>query len=308
MEIGVQTKGILPNMEVDEGVALIKEAGFKKVDFNIDAFLLNSDVYEARFDGFFDRSDDELRTFFLKYRNAFEKHSISPSQMHAPYPVYVYGNPKIADYMQKVVIEKSLMIANELQIPWVVIHPIKLQKTLGIEKERKMNIEYFSSLIPLTHKYNVGICLENLYESIGGRIIEGACANPNDAVWYVDTLNDMTGEENFGICLDTGHMQLVRREASEYIRIIGNRLKLLHIHENDGVSDLHNMPFTFGSTERAKPNWDEFAKALGDIGFDGTLSFETFPCMNSFPEGIRLQCLKTIYEIGCYIRNVAKES
>lgn len=44
------------------------------------------------------------------------------------------------------------------------------------------------------------------------------------------------------------------------------------------------------------------AAALADIGFDGTLSFETFPCMNSFPYGTRDEVLRTIHEVGVYIK------
>lgn len=94
-----------------------------------------------------------------------------------------------------------------------------------------MNVQFFSSLIPELKKHNVRICVENLYESVGGRITEGTCADPDDAIFYVDMLNMMAGEERFGICLDTGHIQLVHRQPADYIRKAGSRLKLLHMHE-----------------------------------------------------------------------------
>ena len=42
-------------------------------------------------------------------------------------------------------------------------------------------------------------------------------------------------------------------------------------------------------------------KSLKDIKFDGTLSFETFPTMNSFPKGMSASVLKTICSIGEYM-------
>lgn len=42
--------------------------------------------------------------------------------------------------------------------------------------------------------------------------------------------------------------------------------------------------------------------ALAEIGFDGTLSFETFPCVNSFPYGTKEEVLRTIHEVGEYIK------
>ena len=41
LKVGVQTKGILPDMPVDKGFQFIKDAGFKKVDLSIDTFLNN---------------------------------------------------------------------------------------------------------------------------------------------------------------------------------------------------------------------------------------------------------------------------
>ena len=42
LKVGVQTKGILPDMPVDKGFQFIKDAGFEKVDLSIDTFLKNA--------------------------------------------------------------------------------------------------------------------------------------------------------------------------------------------------------------------------------------------------------------------------
>lgn len=298
MNVGVQTKGILPEMGLEEGVALIANAGFESVDFNLDTFLKNSDVYAGRMNKFFDADLESLLAYFGEYKKAFEAHGIRPSQMHAPYPILVPARGDVTDYMQEIVIPKSIAIAGMMEIPWVVMHPFKLQYTYGIDAERAMNLKYFESLIPLLKAYNVGVCVENLYQSVGGRITEGTCADPQDAIYYVDTLNQLAGEELFGCCLDTGHMELTHREPADYIRQVGKRLKILHIHENDAVGDLHQMLYTFGSKPEDGVDWDDFRKALDEIGFDGTLSFETFPCVSSFPRGARVEVLRTIREIG----------
>lgn len=298
MNVGVQTKGILPEMGLEEGVALIANAGFERVDFNLDTFLKNSDVYAGKINKFFDADSESLLAYFDEYKKAFEEHGIKPSQMHAPYPILVPTRGDVTDYMQETVIPKSIAIAGMMEIPWVVMHPFKLQYTYGIDAERAMNLKYFESLIPLLKAYNVGVCVENLYEAVGGRITEGTCADPQDAVYYVDTLNHLADEELFGCCLDTGHMELTHRDPADYIRQVGKRLKILHIHENDAIGDLHQMPYTFGSKPEDGVDWDDFRKALDEIEFEGTLSFETFPCVNSFPRGAREEVLRTIREIG----------
>ena len=230
INVGVQTKGILPEMGIENGIAKIANAGFERVDFNLDTFLKNSDVYSGRINSFFDQNIEDLLAYFGEYKKAFHKYGIRPSQMHAPYPIFLWNRSDISEYMQNVVIPKSIAIAGFLEIPWVVMHPFKLQYKYGLEAEQAMNVEFFSSIIPLLKEYHVKICVENLYEGIGNRITEGTCANPDDAIFYVDMLNMMAGEELFGICLDTGHIQLVHRQPADYIAKVGERLKLLHMH------------------------------------------------------------------------------
>ena len=302
LDIGVQTKGILPQIDIDRGFKLISEAGFTKVDINIDTFLKNSDLYAGKVNKFFDSSIEELAVYFGQYREVMNKYGISPSQMHAPYPVRVDGKEKQNEYMQGVVIPKSIMIARILNVPWVVIHPFKMQYPYNKDIEKQINITYFKQLIPLLKECGVGVCFENLYEGRGTRIVEGVCADPYDAVSYIDILNEMAGEEVFGFCIDTGHLQLIKRDPYEFIEVIGKRLKALHIHENDGVGDIHQMPYTFGNNSYAGLDWNSIYAGLKDIKYSGTLSFETFPCLNNFPKNMRASVLSTIYNIGEYMR------
>ena len=111
LKVGVQTKGILPDMPVDKGFQFIKDAGFEKVDLSIDTFLKNSDLYAGNVNRFFDASVEDLFVYFNDYRIAMEKAGISPSQMHAPYPVNVLGRGKQNEYMQGNVIPKNILIA-----------------------------------------------------------------------------------------------------------------------------------------------------------------------------------------------------
>lgn len=303
IEIGVQTKGIIPEMTLEDGFGMIARAGFTRVDFNLDTFLKNTDLYKGNVNRFFDSSLDDLISYFTNYRLVMNKHGITPSQMHAPYPMFVLGKQQQNDYMMGNTIPKSIVIAETLGVPWVVIHPAKVLNSLGREEERRINIEFFKMIVPLLKQCHVGVCVENLYEGLGNRLMEGVCSNPDEAIWYVDTLNDYAGEELFGMCLDTGHLQLTKRDAYEYITKAGKRLKILHLHENDGIGDLHQMPYTFAAERNDGLDWERIAQALKEIKFDGTLSFETFPCMNSFMKGMEEQVLKTIYAIGADLKD-----
>lgn len=301
LNIGVQTKGILPEKSVEKGFEMIKAAGFDCVDINIDAFLKNSDLYAGNVNKFFDADINELAVYFGQYRSQMDRFGIKASQMHAPYPIRVEGKGKQNEYMQGNVIPKSIIIAELLGVPWVVMHPFKMQYDHSKEAERQENLNYFKMLVPLLKQCKVGVCFENLYQSMGQRIVESVCADPMDAVWYIDTLNDYAGEELFGFCLDMGHLQLANRDPYEFIITLGSRLKALHIHENDAVGDLHQLPYSFGNDANDGQCWNRIYKGLKEIGYKGTLSFETFPTMNSFPRGMRGTVLETIHSIGEYM-------
>ncbi|MDD6193874.1 MAG: sugar phosphate isomerase/epimerase [Lachnospiraceae bacterium] len=304
--VGVQTKGLLPELPIEEAFDKIAKAGFTCIDLNLDAFLTSADVYKGNINKFFDAPIEDLLSYFGQYRQAMDDRGIRASQMHSVYPFLVPDRHQQNIYMQQVAIPKSILIAEAMDIPWVVIHPCKLRYEFGVDREFEENLKYYSSLIPFLKEHHVGICVENLYTGIGPRTVEGPCANPQEAIGYIDVLNEEAGEELFGLCLDTGHLQLVKREPYEYITTVGSRLKVLHLHENDVADDLHQMPFTFGRTEQDGLHWDNIAQALREIAFDGTLSYETHPCMRAFPASVQDVALQTICMMGNQLKREIK--
>ena len=114
----------------------------------------------------------------------------------------------------------------------------------------------------------------------------------------IDRYNSLAGKECFGLCLDTGHLNLLNLDMRWYIPILGKRIKALHIHDNDGIVDRHKAPYT-GTLV-----WKDFYTALRDIGFDGDLSFETFrqPSKTEVDEELIVPWLELIYKIGQHFK------
>ena len=302
LKIGVQSKGILDSeiLDLETGFERINKAGFDCIDLNLDVFLKNSELYQGEMNRFFEQSIEELRQYFTSYQEGAEQYSLSWSQMHAPYPVWVLGREEQNRIMIETVTPKCLAIAGFLGIPYVVIHPFKMQYRQTCREERRQNMAFFKNLIKPAREHNVTICLENLYESMGGRLVEGVCSAPEEAAWYIDGLNGEAGEERFGFCLDTGHLELVKRPPYKTVLRLGHRIKILHLHENDGIEDLHQIPYTFGRKAGDGFDWEGLLAGLRETGYDGVLNFETFPAMNSFPESVKEEVLRTIAGIGRY--------
>ena len=144
--------------------------------------------------------------------------------------------------------------------------------------------------------------MENLYNSAGGSLVEGPCCNARKAAERIDRFNDRHHGELLGFWFDTGHANLTGLDFESFLTPLGHRLKVLHIHDNDGVGDLHQIPFTFTKTREntASTDWNGFLRGLKSIQFDQVLSFETAPVLSAFPEEMKFKTLQFIADIGQY--------
>lgn len=302
LKIGVQTKNAIDDVNPLEGFHLLKEAGFSSVDFSLNKYLINKDLYEGKLNVFFDQSIEELKEFFSPYKEASEQTGVEIFQMHMPYPLYVPdGKPEVNDYLWNVVAPKSMEICHYFGCKYIVVHGFKLAKYLGSEElEWQKTEEFLDSIVPMAKEMGITICIENLYCSVAGRLVEGPCCDVHKAVERIDRINENYGAEVLGFCFDTGHANIVGLDFEDFITRLGHRLKVLHVHDNDGVGDLHQIPFTFTKTRENKPStdWDGFVRGLCNIKYDGAISFETAPVLSSFPDEMKEDVLHLIARIG----------
>lgn len=304
LSIGVQTKNVVDDICPEEGFALLKETGFSCGDFSLNGYLLNTALYQSKVNDFFDQSTGELEAFFAPHKQGAAAAGIRINQMHMPYPAYVpNGDRKLNDYLWNVVAPKSLQVCAFFGCPYIVVHGFKLAYYLGSEEAEWRETERFLDfLAPMAKEMGITICIENLYGSVGGHLVEGPCCDARKAAERIDRMNDRYRAQVLGFCFDTGHANLVGIDFERFLTILGPRLKVFHIHDNDGISDLHQIPFTFARTREnlSSTDWDGFIKGLKKLRFDGTLSFETAPVLTAFPEEMKREALSFIAKIGKY--------
>lgn len=304
LQIGVQTKNIVDDRCPGEGFKALKEEGFSCVDFSLNGYLKNTDIYASDLNSFFNRSIGELEDFFEAHKKGALEAGVRIHQMHMPYPVYVpHASKELNEYMFHQVAPKSMHICKFFECSYIVLHGFKLVRFLGSEEaEWKQTESLIHFLAPLAKEMGITICIENLYDSIGGHLVEGPCCDVKKAVERIDRVNEQYAAEVLGFCFDTGHANLVGLDMEQFISTLGKRLKVLHIHDNDGISDLHQIPYTFAKTRenKASTDWDGFIRGLRKIEFDKVLSFETAPVLTAFPEEMKMSALGFINEIGNY--------
>ncbi len=304
IRIGVQTKEIVEETSPKRGFALLKRSGFSCADYSLNAYLTNTSLYQNEKNNFFNQTDAELEKYFKEHKCAAKENSIVINQLHMPYPMYVPGgDDSLNDYLWKTVAPKSMRICAFLNCPYIVVHGFKLQHFLGSEElEWKETEKFLDSLAPVAKELGIIMCVENLYTGIGGHMVEGPCCNVKKAVERIDRFNEKYHAEVLGFCFDTGHANLAGLDFEDFITRLDFRLKVLHIHDNDGIADLHQIPFTFTKTRENKvsTDWDGFVRGLRNIDFDKVLSFETAPVLTSFPEEMKEEVLGFIAGIGRY--------
>lgn len=158
-------------------------------------------------------------------------------------------------------------------------------------------MKFYDSLLKYAKEFNVRIGIENIFNWYPGdsTASPGTCTSADEFVKYLDVL----GSDYFTGCLDVGHssMQNTGGESVEHmIRALGkDRLKALHIHDNDLIYDLHSLPFV------QKIRWDDVISALVEIQYDGELTFEADAFLRRFPEELVEHVSRLMLEVGRYL-------
>ena len=304
MKLGVQTHNIVNDSNPSEGFAMIARAGFACADFSLNSYLSNASIYRDELNDFFSRPVRELETFFLPHKEGADKAGVTIHQMHMPYPIYVPGGSEEQnDYLWNQVAPKSMELCHYFNCPYIVVHGFKLAYYLGTgEKEWEQTEKFIHSIAPMAKEMGITICIENLYSGLGGHLVEGPCCDAKKAAERIDRINERYNAPVLGFCFDTGHANLVGIDFERFIGTLGNRLKVLHIHDNDGIADLHQIPFTFSRSRgnKTSTDWEGFVRGLGKVGFNDVLSFETAPVLETFPEEMKQDALGFIARIGEY--------
>ena len=303
LRVGTQSDNWYSDLDPDGSIAYIKSCGFDAVDFNLNNYVRIKDEsgWVKPYSSFYDKSLEELYEFFAPLKAACKKHDVVIAQVHGPFPNWYAGMPELNEYILTMM-EKCCAICAFLDCPGIVVHPIH-----GVtgETEWEENLGMYRRLIPAAKKYGVKILLENIFARFCGRFKQGRMSSAELACKYLDTLNAEAGFDAFGFCFDVGHALVTCQDIPEFVRAMGNRITNLHIHDNNGLDDLHLLPYTCVTTgANLVCDWNGFVEALRDIGYRGALCFETFRALRIIPKPLWSDVLKLNSAIGRYWSDV----
>lgn len=163
-------------------------------------------------------------------------------------------------------LREGLEAAAFLKIPAAVIHPIVRHSSVAMyESWLSENLAFLSPLRELAGRLGVMLIIENMT----GQPYPNA---PDEAVYgsRAEDIRALADKLDTGICWDFGHAHLSGLCQSAGLSVVGDRLRMIHIHDNDGKRDLHRIPFD------GDVDWADAAAGLRAIGF-GSMAWR---CMN----------------------------
>ncbi len=287
MRIGFQAEKLVEWFGQEGALVRLAEAGFNSVDLSLHP--MGVPVRESEIAVL---PTDDLIARYLRLREFAEGLGLSFEQVHSPMPSYVDDDDERNEFLFSLQ-AKSVAICAALGAPYAVIHV--QQPTLYTYDEayqargKALNEIFFRRLLPHLKRYNVQWGLENLFGIVEGRTdydqtLTSRLADMHD---WIDTFNAIAGEERVVACVDTGHALITGTNPADMIRSLGGKVRLLHVHDNDGLHDQHTAPGL------GKIDWNDVTGALRQVQYKGVFCYEAEGLLMSFgkdcaAEGLRL--------------------
>ena len=305
MKICIESYSLVDQYGAEKAYRMIRDAGFEGIDWNFGwnfSAISSAEVLEGL--SVFEKSPVEIEAYYAEELAEIRRNGLDIVQAHAPFPCYLPCRPDILDYA--ISIYKNLIpFLDSVGCKNVIVHGISKNEhmdELTPASCTELNMRLYESLIPVLQECKqITVCLENLFTThlkLARGYWEGCCSDPHTAAEWIDHLNEAAGKKCFGLCLDTGHLNLLRKPFFSYVPIVGDRIVALHIHDNLQLADNHLLPY-MGSIR-----WRDFVPELKAVGYNGDLCFETFAQTDKkrLPEELLPTFLRLIYQIGSYFK------
>lgn len=237
----------IPNDDHLERVRHVAKAGFKYIDLS----FYNIDKDNSPF------MLDDWKDYVQQLIDLGNALGIKYVQAHLP-NCNPLNEEKFEDYCKLTI--RSIEVCGMLGIENAVIH-VGWKSEISKEAFFKMNHEALKPLFPAMEANRVNVLIENSTK-----------ANMRD-MYYFLTGSDMkefidyVGHPLIKACWDTGHANIEGHQYEDIIAL-GDDLRAVHVHDNNGVGDEHQAPF-IGTL-----NMDEVITGLIDSGYKGYFTFE----------------------------------
>lgn len=276
----------------EKSFTLWKKCGFDCIDYSmfqpIDGEWMNQPM-------------ESMLAYYRKLRIEAETCGLSFHQMHSP---YVAAGKKAEEWDSTLLpyVLKAIEVCGTLGAQHLVVHANPLRGGLYThngDKEMERLIRYFSQMIQKAREQNVVLCIENT-----SALDANMSRCPTLTMFasslnkLVDRLNELAGEKRFGVCLDIGHAGIDGACAADMVHGLAANLCCLHVHDNDGKTDQHLMPYI------GKTDVEGVCRALHEIHYQGDLTFECDNTLTRFPKALLPDAVQLQAQVGRYLASI----
>ena len=264
-------------------IEMLAEVGFDAYDLS---------MFKMRYDPSCAFCGEQYKEFAQEIRAAADKAGIVCNQAHAPFPSSVGDPDKDREIYAQII--RAMEIASIAGAEIIVVHPMQhltYAEPGNPEILEEMNIAFYQSLIPYCERFEIRVAVENMWQYDTERecIVDSTCSRAEEFCRYIDRINSpwIVG------CLDIGHVPLVGEDLPRIIRMLGgNRLKALHVHDNNLTQDSHALPYTMSI------DFDAVTSALKEIGYTGDFTFEADNACRKLPKHLKSEGARLMLCVG----------
>lgn len=268
-KVGISTFDLQKLYGDRRAIEIAKEIGADAIDFNL------CDAYDYRLaDNIYAKGEKEIKAYFSSLCDYAASLGIEIFQTHGRGT----GFRNLSDEDDALVENARLdcIATAALGAKYCVFHTTTTI-FMGADADPKLmhalNDDMFLRILPYARENGVIVATETFGDATG----KGCCdffGNLKEFLTAYDRiLQSGEWKDWFRVCMDTGHTNKAMRyngnpTPEEAIRALGNRIAVLHLHDNDTMTDQHKIPMT------GCINWDAVMNALDEIGYEGVYNLE----------------------------------
>ena len=275
--------------DLNEVLRVLREVGYDTIDLSLcfqnkPDYILRGDDWEKKID-VLGNTAAELGIQFYQCHLPFVKGccpSVCPD----------FKTPGYAEYFDECT-RRAYIASGRLGVKWAVAHPRSYPEyNFETKASLEANHAWQDQYVELGIQNGVGTAIENMLPSLNREYASRYCQYYEQLIELVDSFRDPM----VGICWDTGHANQMAYDQPRALRAIGSRLKALHINDNHyGNRDEHLLPY-MGSVD-----WPGVINTLVEIGYQGSLNYETGKVTIGAYGAIQLELVKMTYRSGLYL-------
>lgn len=228
----------------------------------------------------------EIGTAFKSFADA---HNVQFPQGHLKL------SARICEDADRAYLKRQLDLFRAIGVKNAVLHFDGLDRygDFDVAEIRARNVKAIRDLIAHIEDTDIVICLENIHDP------KPVARTAEQLLWFMNEI----GGEHIGICLDTGHLNLVPEatDQAHFIRTAGKYLKALHLADNDGSGDQHLMPSALGQVDFAA-----VIREARKAGYDSIYNYEV-PGERYIPLPLRGFKLEYIRKVTTYLWETCEE-